>query len=67
MMRKFTSTFTQALIIFGAFTAEVVLGHVVNGRFKAEEIHCVPRHMVSNASKCLSVLSDVKNADWRLA
>lgn len=65
-MRRFTSTFYSALIIFGMTTAEVVVGHIVQGRFKAERIACVPRHLVSNASKCLDVLKTVKNVDWRL-
>lgn len=65
-MRRFTSTFYSALIIFGITTAEVIIGHMVQGRFKAECVSCVPKHLVSNASKCLDVLSKVKNVDWRL-
>lgn len=65
-MRRFTSTFYSALIIFGVCTAEVVVGHIIQGRFKAEHISCVPKHFVSNASKCLDVLSDIKDVDWRL-
>lgn len=65
-MRRFTSTFYSALIIFGVCTAEIVVGHVVQGRFKAESISCVKKHLVSNASKCLDVLKNVKDVDWRL-
>lgn len=65
-MRRFTSTFYSALIIFGVCTAEVVIGHMVQGRFKAECVSCVPKHLVSNASKCLDVLKTVKDVDWRL-
>lgn len=66
-MRRFTSTFYSALIIFGMTTAEIVIGHIVQGKFRAEHIACVHKHSVSNASKCLEVLKEFKNVDWKLA
>jgi hypothetical protein len=66
-MRIFTSTFYSALIIFGMTTAEVVIGHLEQGRFKAEEIYCVKRYKVGHASGCLNILKELKNVDWRLA
>lgn len=65
-MRRFTSTFYSALVIFGGCTAEVIIGHMVQGKFKAEEIYCVKRYKVGHASGCLNVLKELKDVDWRL-
>lgn len=65
-MRRFTSTFYSAMIIFGITTAEVVIGHIVQGKFRAEEIYCVKRYKVGHASGCLNTLKELKNVDWKL-
>jgi len=65
-MRIFTATFCSALIIFGAVTAEVIIGHIEQGKFKAEEVYCIKKHQVSNAFRCIELLKSIKNTDWRL-